>query len=229
MCSSSLARALTHLVSWYYPRLEIPSYYLQNHLEIKWLTSSTYRIPEIQTNCGVVYLIYIWQHPALLSGPRGKVLRQHRNDTTLYVASVFLMMKENTFSLEPKTSVRFSPELHFQFWCTERGEDCGSSGDRASGSVCMPLLQREWRHRNTRRMPPGQLTAMLIWLLFKAIFLSDLVRSVFNVLLTCRVPGAAGAWPAPSRHWQKGGGEQGYENQPNQSCSKFADSFNNRS
>lgn len=118
-----------------------------------------------------------------------------------------------------------SLELHFQFQCRERGEGCGSS-------ACMHTAASEGATaaRQEKRMAPGQLRAMLIQLLFKAIFLSDLMshRSVFNVPLTCRVPAAAGAQAAPSRHWWKGGGEQGCKERPNQSCSKFVDCFNNR-
>jgi len=115
--------------------------------------------------------------------------------------SVFLMTEENTCSVEPEISVRFSLELCFQFQCTERGEGCGSSG------VCMHTTASEGAKaaKHEKRTPPGQLREMLIQLLFKAIFLSDLLsnRSVFNVL-TCRVPAAAGAGPALSRHWWEG-------------------------
>lgn len=51
---------------------------------------------------------------------------------------------------------------------------------------------------------------MLIQLLFKTIFLSDLLsnRSVFSVLLTCRVPAAAAACPAPPGTGRKAEGSK---------------------
>lgn len=113
MCSNSPA-VLTHLVSWYYLRLEISSYF-QNHLELEWSNNNTCRILEIQTYCKVVYLMDIWQHPALMVWE--KKCWDNRSATTLYI-SVFLM--KNTFLLEPETSVRFSPVLHFQFQCREQ-------------------------------------------------------------------------------------------------------------
>lgn len=161
--------------------------------------------------------MYIWQHPALMA--REEEYWERRNNTTLYMVSVFLTMEENTSSWESETSVRFSTELHIQFWCTECGEDCGSSEDRASGSACTPLLQREWRQQE--RTPPGQRSMRLIQLLFEAIdqylmFLSP-AESLWQ-LVPYQMPPGTGGKVREARLWGTAKAK----------LSKFVDSFNNR-
>lgn len=81
-----------------------------------------------------------------------------------------------------------------------------------STGVCVRTTASEGAKAARREYgtPPGQLRAMLIQLLFKTIFLSDLLsnRSVFSVLLTCRVPAAAGACPAPPGTGRKAEGSK---------------------
>lgn len=48
-------------------------------------------------------------------------------------SSIFVMMEENTISMKSQISVRFSPELHFHFWCLHPDLQ---QGDGQSTWVC---------------------------------------------------------------------------------------------
>lgn len=114
------------------------------------------------------------------------------------MASVFLTMGENTFSLELKKLGKIQPRATLSVvghrkWGGSQQEQGQSIG------VCRHTSASEGAGAGKfeKRSPSGQQRAMLILLFFK--FFSDLLsnKSVFNVSLTFRVPVLASAQTAP--------------------------------